>query len=81
MPLWKVYASGVLLALLCDGGEDSLAAGDEVAEVAELVFNIANLDFVGRTGRLFTVARDKRDSPAFLEQRGGRAERLKRYVQ
>ena len=69
------------LALLCDGGEDGLAARDQVAEIAEFVFSIADLDFVERARRLLAVAGYERDSAAFIEQRDGRDERVKRHIQ
>ena len=56
------------LALLEDGGEDRLAAADEIAEVGELLFDVADLDLVESSGGLLAIARDEGDGAAFVEQ-------------
>ncbi len=55
-------------ALLGDGGKNRLAARCQVAEVAQLLFDVADLDFVQVAGGLFAVARNEWHGAAFVEQ-------------
>jgi hypothetical protein len=68
------------LALLEDGGEDSLAATDEVAEIGKLLLDVADLDLVEVAGGLFAIAGDEGHSPTLVEQADDGCEGMKREV-
>ena len=54
--------------MLLDGGEDGLLARDQFAEIEQLLFDGADLDFVEVAGRLLAVASDEGDRGAFVEE-------------
>ena len=56
------------LALLGDGGQDGLAASHQLAEVAELLFDVADLDLVEVAGGFLAVAGDEGHGAALVEQ-------------
>ena len=56
------------LALLGDGGKDRFAARDQIAEVGELFFDVADLHFVEIAGGLLAIARDERHGAAVVQQ-------------
>ena len=64
------------LALLLDGGEDGLAAAEEIAEVGELLFDGANLHLVEIAGGLLAIASDERYGAALVEQTDDRDQRV-----
>jgi hypothetical protein len=68
------------LALLEDGAEDGLAAADEVSKVAELRFDVANLDLVEVASGLFAIASNEGDGAAFVEQTDNGGEGVERKV-
>ena len=72
---------GGQFALLFDRAQDGLAAVFEFAEIGQLFFDGADLDFVEIAGRLLAIARDERDRAAFVEQFDGGDKSLQRDVQ
>jgi hypothetical protein len=56
------------LALLGNGGQNGFAAVGEIAEVGQLLFDVANLHFVQIAGGLLAVARDERHRAAVVQQ-------------
>ncbi len=68
-------------ALFGDGGEDRLAAVDEVAEIGEVLFDRADLHFIEVAGGLFAVTRDEGDGAAVVEQLDDGGDAAHRQVQ
>ena len=56
------------LALFLNGGEDGLFAGNQLAEIEELFFDGADLDFVEIAGRLLAIAGDEGDGGALVQK-------------
>ncbi len=56
------------LALFFDGVQDGFAARDQIAEVGELLFDVADLHFVEIAGGFLAIARDERHGAAAIEQ-------------
>ena len=69
------------LALLLDGGEHGFAAVFELAEVFELLLDIADLDFVEIAGGFLAVARDEGNRGAVVEKFDNGGEPLHGYIQ
>jgi hypothetical protein len=69
------------LALLGDGGENRLAPVGEFAEVAELLFDVADLDLVEIARGFLAVTGDKRHGAALVEQLDHGHQAAHRHVQ
>ena len=64
------------LALLLDAGEHCGAPLLQLAQVAQALFQCAQLGVVERTGDFLAIASDKRNGRAFIEQRHRRLDLL-----
>ena len=67
----RAFNSSVSLPCSSNGGENGLLAGNQLAEVEQLLFDGADLDLVQVAGRLLAVASDERDRGAFVEELHG----------
>ena len=69
------------LALFLDAGEDAGAAFVEFAQVAQALFQMAQLGVVQATGHFLAVTGDERHGRAFVQQAHGRLDLLGAYAQ
>ena len=69
------------LSLFLNRAEHGFAAVFEFAEVGQLFFDRADLDFIQIAGRFLAIARDEGHSAALVEEFDRRDEALQRDVQ
>ncbi len=72
---------GRQLALFLDAGEDAGAAIVQFAQVAQALFQVAQLGVIQAAGDFFTVTGDERHGGAFIEQRYGGGDLLRAHAQ